>query len=42
MRKFLMAWIDSEKYFGVRKSKFKTNFSEGKAEFRCNFEACDL
>ena len=37
---FLVTGIDSEKYFSVRKSKFQTNFSEGKADFRCNFEPC--
>ena len=40
MTKFLMVEIDSEKYFDVRKSKFQTNFSEGKADFRCNFKPC--
>ncbi len=30
---FLVVGIDSEKCFGVRKSKFQTNFSEGKADF---------
>ncbi len=33
-----MGGIDSEKCFDVRKSKFQTNISEGKADFRCNFE----
>ncbi len=40
MTKFLVAGIDSEKYFGVRKSKFQTNLSEGKVDFYCNFEPC--
>ena len=40
MTKFSVAGIDSEKCFDVRKSKFQTSFSEGKADFRCNFEPC--
>ncbi len=40
--KILVAGINSEKYFDVRKSKFQTNFSEGKADFRCNFEPCGI
>ena len=34
----LVAGIDSEKYVGVRKSKFQTDFSKGKVNFHCNFE----
>ncbi len=40
MTKFLVAGIDVEKYFAVRKSKFQTKFSKGKADFRCNLEPC--
>ncbi len=38
MTKFSVAGIDSEKCFGVQKSKFQTRFSVGKADFHCNFE----
>ena len=41
MEKFLVAGIHLEKCFSVRKSKFQTNFSKGKADFLCNFEPCN-
>ena len=40
MSKFDVVKINSEKCFGIRKSKFHTNFSTGKADFRRKFEPC--
>ncbi len=38
MTKSLVAGIHLKKCFGFRKSKFQTNFSEGKADCRGKFE----
>ncbi len=38
MSKFDVVKINSEKCFGIRKSKFHTNISEGKADSRRKFE----
>ncbi len=38
MSKFVVARINSEKCFGIQKSKFHRNLSEGKADFHCKFK----